>query len=131
MSTSIHLSSKSAFNTLFCCAWRYCFDIWYFVYDRDKLQHGGVSTWDFGYSCAAGILKTPPIHILNNCEIPTYTYISQRNHNPFIYLSPIDISRSVNYYLLIYFLGKIAPHWYIWRIKKGTHSSGTYVYTFI
>ena len=78
--------------------------------DFRVLNHGGVSTWDFGYRCAAGILKTPPIHILNNCEIPTYTYISQRNHNPFIYLSPIDISQSVNYYLLIYFLGKIAPH---------------------
>ncbi|CAG2237823.1 unnamed protein product [Mytilus edulis] len=55
--------------------------------NNDGQTHGGVSTWDFGYRCAAGILKTPPIHILNNCEIPTYTYISQRNHNPFIYLS--------------------------------------------
>ena len=35
----------------------------------------------------------------------------------------------LNYLPIDIILMKIAPHWYIWLVKKVAHSSGTYVYT--
>ena len=49
-------------------------------------NHGSLNI-GFWLQLCSWDLKNIPIHILNNCEIPIYTYISLRNHNPFIYLS--------------------------------------------
>jgi hypothetical protein len=75
-------------------------------------------------------LKTIPIHIYfrwkswpNHIRVFHNSVINVINAGD--KLTPIDIMTGK----IIYQLMKIAPHWYIWLVKKVPHSSGKSVYT--